>query len=98
MTTQLPPHDVEAEEAVIASVLVDAEAWEKVCGIVQPADFFREKNAWAFQACIDLTADGVGLNTVTVGHALARKEQLEDVGGVAYLSKLTTDLDTPVGV
>ena len=97
MTTQLPPHDVEAEEAVIASVLVDAEAWEKVCGIVQPADFFREKNAWAFQACIDLTADGVGLNTVTVGHALARKEQLEDVGGVAYLSKLTTDLDTPVG-
>lgn len=94
----LPPHDIEAEQAVIASVLVDGEAWAKVCGLLQPADFFRDKNGTIYAACADLVADGVGLNQVTVGHALARKEQLEEVGGIAYLSKLTTELDTPVGV
>ena len=94
---QLPPHDIEAEEAVIASVMVDPDAWGSVCGIVKPSDFFRDKHGQIFQACADLTADGIGLNQVTVGHLLARKEQLEEVGGNAYLSKLTTDLDTPVG-
>jgi len=69
----------------------------RVCGIVKPDDFFREKNAWIFQACIDLTADGVSLNQVTVGHLLARKDRLEELGGVAYLSKLVTELPTPVG-
>ena len=98
LTDRLPPHDIEAEEAVVASVMVDAEAWGKVCGILTQWDFFREKNGWIFQACADLTADGISLNQVMVGHALARREQLEDVGGIAYLSKLTTELATPVGV
>jgi hypothetical protein len=97
LTDRLPPHDIEAEEAVIASVMVDPEAWASVCGIVTQWDFFREKNGWIFQACADLTADGISLNQVTVGHLLARKDQLEEVGGNAYLSKLTTDLATPVG-
>ena len=95
---QLPPHDIEAEEAVIASVMVDPEAWASVCGILTQWDFFREKNGWIFQACADLTADGIGLNQVTVGHLLARKDQLEEVGGSAYLSRVITELPTPVGV
>ena len=95
---QLPPHDIEAEEAVIASVMVDAEAWGKVCGIVTQWDFFREKNGWIFQACADLTADGISLNQVTVGHQLARQDRLEELGGLAYLSRMITDLPTPVGV
>ena len=98
LTDRLPPHDIEAEEAVIASILVDADAWEKVCGIIQPADFFREKNAWIFAACADLTADGISLNQVTVGHLLARKDRLEELGGLAYLSRVITELPTPVGV
>jgi replicative DNA helicase len=51
---RLPPHDVEAEEAVIASLLVDDEAIFKVAPVLQPADFFREKNAWAYDACLAL--------------------------------------------
>ena len=95
---RLPPHDKEAEEAVLGSVLVDEEAWAAVCGIVRPQDFFSTKHGPIFQACIDLTADGTSLNQITVGHQLARKDELEGVGGVAYLSKLVTELPTPVGV
>ena len=98
LLTQLPPHDIEAEEAVIASVMVDSEAWASVCGILTQWDFFREKNGWIFQACADLTADGIGLNQVTVGHLLARQDRLEELGGLAYLSRVITELPTPVGV
>jgi len=94
----LPPHDKEAEGAVIASVLVDPEAWASVCGIVRPQDFFMQKNDWIFQACIDCTANGETLNQVTVGHQLARVDRLEELGGIAYLSRLVTELPTPVGV
>ena len=48
---KLPPHDIEAEEAVIASLLVDPEAIYKVAPKLNGEDFFREKNNWVYEAC-----------------------------------------------
>lgn len=98
MTDRLPPHDIEAEEAVIASLLVDSEAIYKVAAILQPDDFFREKNAWAYEACLALWERNETINEVTVGHELARRDRLEQIGGLAYLSRLVTELPTPIGV
>jgi replicative DNA helicase len=95
---RLPPHDIEAEEAVIASLLVDSEAIYKVAVILQPDDFFREKNAWAYEACFALWERNETINEVTVGHELARRDRLEQIGGLAYLSRLVTELPTPIGV
>ena len=95
---RLPPHDIEAEEAVIASLLVDSEAIYKVAAILQPDDFFREKNAWAYEACFALWERNETINEVTVGHELARRDRLEQIGGLAYLSRLVTELPTPIGV
>ncbi len=97
-TERLPPHDIEAEEAVIASLLVDSEAIYKVAAILQPDDFFREKNAWAYEACFTLWERNEAINEVTVGHELARRDRLEQIGGLAYLSRLVTELPTPIGV
>jgi replicative DNA helicase len=94
---KLPPHDVEAEEAVIASLLVDSEAVFRVAPILRPEDFFREKNAWAYEACLALFDRNEAINQVTVAHELARRERLEEVGGAAYLSRLVTELPTAVG-
>ncbi len=98
VTERLPPHDIEAEEAVIASLLVDSEAIYKVAAILQPDDFFREKNAWAYEACLALWERNETINEVTVGHELARRDRLEQIGGLAYLSRLVTELPTPIGV
>ena len=98
LTERLPPHDIEAEEAVIASLLVDSEAIYKVAVILQPDDFFREKNAWAYEACFTLWERNETINEVTVGHELARRDRLEQIGGLAYLSRLVTELPTPIGV
>jgi replicative DNA helicase len=94
----LPPHDIEAEEAVIASLLVDPEAIYKIAPRLHSEDFFREKNAWVYDACRSLWDRSESINQITVSHELARRNKLEDVGGVSYLSRLVTDLPTSVGV
>jgi replicative DNA helicase len=95
---KLPPHDVEAEEAVIASLLVDGEAIFKVAPVLQPGDFFREKNAWAYDACLALWGRNEAINQITLAHELARRGRLEEMGGVAYLSQMVAELPTPLGV
>ncbi|HEU4759647.1 MAG TPA: replicative DNA helicase [Dehalococcoidia bacterium] len=95
---KLPPHDIEAEEAVVASLLVDAEAIYKVAPKLKPEDFFREKNAWVYEACRALWDRNESLNQITVAHELARRGRLEEVGGASYLSRLVTELPTAVGV
>ncbi|HEX5478173.1 MAG TPA: replicative DNA helicase [Dehalococcoidia bacterium] len=93
-----PPFDIEAEEAVIASVLVDADAVGRVEGLVQPEDFYRDQNRWAFDACLALWSRNEPINQVTLAHELARREKLDDVGGLPYLARITAELATPVGV
>jgi len=95
---KLPPHDVDAEEAVIASLLVDGDAIFKVAPILRPEDFFREKNVWAYDACLTLWDRGEAINQITIAHELVRRGRLEELGGVAYLSQLVTELPTPLGV
>src|SRR3990172_9097296 len=95
---KLPPHDVEAEEAIVASLLVDPEAIYKIAPILKPEDFFREKNAWAYEACLSLWERSQSINQITVAHELARRGRLEEIGGAAYLAKLVMELPTSVGV
>jgi replicative DNA helicase len=90
------PSDVDAEEALIASLLVDDEAIFKVQPEVGPEDFYRDTNRFVYQACLDLSERDVALNQVTVAHELSRKDQLEDVGGPAFLSQIVLDLPTPI--
>ena len=95
---KLPPHDVEAEEAVIGSLLIDGESINRVASVVKPDDFYRERNRWCFDACLALYQRGDAINQVTVTHELSLRERLEDVGGPAYLSHLVASVPTSVHV
>lgn len=94
---RLPPFDVEAEEAVLASLMVDEEAIYKVQGIVRPEDFQREQNRWTYEACLALCERGEATNQVTVAHELARGGRLEEAGGPGFLSRIVAELPTPIG-
>jgi replicative DNA helicase len=98
MFEQLPPHDIQAEESVVASLLVDAEAINKVATIVKPSDFFRETNAWTYEACLALWERNETINQVTVAHELDRRGRLEEVGGLTFISELILNLPTAIGV
>jgi replicative DNA helicase len=95
---KLPPFDVEAEEAVIASILVDADAIARVESIVAPEHFYRDQNRWAFEAALELWSRNEEINQLTIGHELSRRGKFDDVGGYPFLSRIVGDLPTPIGV
>ncbi len=95
---RLPPNDVEAEEAVIAALLVDPEAISKVSTILKPPDFFREQNRWVYEAASDLWERDESINQITIAHELDRRERLEEIGGQTYLGDIIRHLPTSVGV
>jgi replicative DNA helicase len=98
MFDRLPPHDIQAEESVVAALLVDPEAIDKIAAFLNPSDFFRETNGWIYQSCLDLWQRNESINQVTVAHELDRRGKLEEVGGLSGLSRLVLDLPTPIGV
>ena len=95
---KLLPHDIEAEEGVVGSLLLDGEAILKVAHLLKRQDFYREKNGICYQVCLDLFQRGDAINQITVSHELARKDQLEPLGGAAYLSHVISTVPTPVHI
>lgn len=84
---KLPPHDNEAEEAVIGSLLIDPEAVVKVSAIVEADDFHQEKNRWVYEACLSLYKRSASIDQITVADELERAGRLEATGR-EYLSQI----------
>ena len=95
---KLLPHDIEAEEAVLGSLLIDGESILKVAGVLKPTDFYREKNRSCYEACLAIYSRSEAVNQVTVAHQLALQEAIDQVGGTAYLSHLVSSVPTPVHI
>ena len=93
---RLPPHNVEAEEAVLGSVLLDREVIGRVSGTVEARDFYRERNGLIFQAMLDLYDRHEPVDYLTLTDELERTQRLEQVGGVMYLSGLLGVVPTPI--
>jgi replicative DNA helicase len=93
---KMPPHDLDAEEAVLGSLLIDPEAIFKIVTILRPEDFYREKNRWTYECCLALSERHEALNQITVANELSRQQKLEATGGAAYLSHLVYQVPTSV--
>jgi replicative DNA helicase len=96
---KLPPHDIDAEEAVIGSLLIDGMAIYKIATLLQPSDFYSERNSLIYGACLSLyqRPDGA-INQITVAQELDRGGKLEACGGAAYLSHLIAICPTPLDI
>ena len=95
---KLPPHDVEAEEAVIGSLLIDPDAILKVAVSLKSDDFFSETNRVIYQACLSLYQRNEAINQITVAHELMRQDKLEQIGGAAFLSHSISNVPTSLHV
>ena len=95
---KLPPHDPDAEEAVIGSLLIDGTAIYKIATFLQPADFYYETNHWLYEACFSLYQRNDAINQITVAQELARQERLESCGGAAHLSHLISICPTSLDI
>jgi replicative DNA helicase len=95
---RLPPHNLEAEQSVLGSLLIDRDAVIRVASFLKPEDFFRSAHATIFQAIVDLYNRREPPDFVTVVDELERRERLEEVGGVAYITELMNAVPTAVHV
>tara|TARA_B100001750_G_scaffold21895_1_gene14718 strand:- start:308 stop:1672 length:1365 start_codon:yes stop_codon:yes gene_type:complete len=93
---RLLPHDPDAEEAVIGSILVDPESISKVTHFLKGTDFYVARNRWCFDACIALFERDEAINQVSIAHELSTIGHLEDVGGTAYLAHAVQATPTSV--
>ncbi len=87
---RLLPHDLEAEESIVGSLLIDGESFLRVAHTIKPEDFYREKNQICFAACLALFQRDEAIDQVTLARELGRTNQLDTVGGMAYLSHLVS--------
>ena len=91
---QLLPHDIEAEESIIGALLIDSDSFLRISHLIKPEDFYRERNRLCFTACTELFQRSEGIDQITLARELDRAGQLENVGGMAYLSQLIASTPT----
>ena len=90
MTDRTPPHDMDAEQAVLGAMLLSAEARQDVCEILTGADFYRLAHEWIFRAVVTQDESGDPVDPITVSARLAALGQLEQVGGPLGLHDLVS--------
>jgi len=95
---KLPPHDIDAEEATLGSLLIDGDAIYKITPLVGADDFYSEPNAQIYRACLALYQRSEAINQITVAQELARQGKLEACGGASYLSHLVSIVPTSLDI
>lgn len=85
---RLPPQNVEAEQCVLGSILLDNSALNRILDMVTPQDFYKREHQLIFTTMLDLYEKNHPIDLVTLSDALTHREELEAVGGVNYLMEL----------
>ena len=88
---RVPPHSVEAEQAVLGGVMLDRAAWDNVGDVIRAEDFYRPDHQLIFKAIATLAQEAKPCDVVTVSQHLERQGELDAAGGLAYIGTLTRD-------
>ncbi|HIK73803.1 MAG: replicative DNA helicase [Alloalcanivorax venustensis] len=95
---RIPPHSQEAEQAVLGGLLLNNEAWDEVAERVGPKDFYRKEHRLIFQVVDQLVEEEKPCDLVTVSQALTHRGELDDVGGMTYLSDLARNTPSAANI
>jgi hypothetical protein len=93
---RMPPNAVEAEEAVLGSILMDPDCVERVARVLTTPDFFITKHAWVFDAMVTLRERQEPIDFVTIVRELTARGQLDELGGPAFISQLINAVPTAI--
>ncbi|WP_026957886.1 MULTISPECIES: replicative DNA helicase [Aliagarivorans] len=95
---KVPPHSSEAEQAVLGGLMLDNNAWDGVAEKVVAQDFYQRPHQHIFNAMARLAEKGSPVDLVTVSEELERQEQLEDIGGFAYLGEIAKNTPSAANI
>ena len=95
---KIPPHDIEAEQAVLGSMLTDKDAVIAAIEKIKPEDFYREDNKTIYSAIVNLYSKAEPIDIITVKSELVSQGKFESVGGLEYLAILPDKVPTTANV
>jgi replicative DNA helicase len=91
---KVPPQDTEAEKSLLGSLMIDKDAIIKIADFLHADDFYKKSHSRIYQVIEDLFSKGEPIDLISISSKLKEKEQLEEVGGVAYLTELINTVPT----
>lgn len=95
---KIPPHNLEAEQSLLGSLLIDKDAIIKVADLIKPEDFYKDNHEKIFEAMLDLFQDREPIDLLSLGGKLEDKKQLQEIGGRSYLITLSNTVPTAANV
>jgi replicative DNA helicase len=85
MAARIPPQNVEAEQSILGSLMLDKDAWDNIADQIVAADFYKPQNQRIFQAIGELHLKNLPVDLITVSNHLQSKGEMEGAGGTDYL-------------
>jgi replicative DNA helicase len=95
---KVPPHNMEAEQAILSGILINNDAMNQIMGILSPDDFYREAHTHLFEGMIHLYNNNEPVDLITLSQYLKGKNLLEQVGDTDYLASLVDAVSTSAGI
>ncbi|MDR2244143.1 MAG: replicative DNA helicase [Burkholderiales bacterium] len=95
---KLPPHSMEAEQAVLGGLLIDNDAMDRIGDVLSPGDFYADAHRLIFDHIQRMTGEGRAADVVTVSDALDSMQKLDYVGGLAYIGALAQNVPTAANI
>lgn len=95
---RLPPQNIEAEQSVLGSILLEPEALIPAMEYIDSSDFYRRSHQLIFQIMMELNERNEAIDVVTIANSLETKSLLEDVGGTPYLAEIAGIVPTSANV
>src|SRR5678816_522191 len=91
-TSTVVPHNREAEEAVVGAVFINPEVYYDVAQFLTADDFYIHRHKWIWDAFVSLHEQRIPIDLLTVSEELGRRNQLNEIGGPAYLTSLVNQV------
>lgn len=96
--TRVPPHSVESEQSILGSILLDKDAIITVTETIKPGDFYKEAHKIIYECMLSLNNKGEPIDLITLTEELKNQGYLNNVGGISYITSLSTIVPTTSNV
>jgi replicative DNA helicase len=95
---KVPPHSLQAEQSLLGGLLLDNQTWDTVADRVVETDFYHKDHRLIFRAIAELADKQKPFDVVTLSEILEKTGELQDAGGLAYLSTLAKDTPSAANI
>lgn len=95
---KIPPHSIEAEQAVLGGLMLDNRAWEQIGDRISEVDFYRKEHRLIFRSIANLEAYESPFDVVTLSEELDKTHELEAAGGLAYLGRMAKETPSAANI